>query len=183
MVILILTFNSWGFDGLLEDGWKNIKPLRTNMTMAEKILGSPKASKDSYYNYETSDFFIQINYSTASCKESNYEKGNYDIPLDTVISYRVVLTKDIKLKDLKFQREKYERQISPEQNKLIYYINRNDAIMIKVSIVDDVEYVGQIIFDPSPADKKKFECKKPEAATEKPQESKTVEKRKCGKPK
>ena len=182
-MMAVLAFSCFGFDDTIENGWKSIKLLKTDRKTVEKILGSPKASRGNAYNYKATDFFIQIRYSTGNCNENNYEKGNYDVPADTVISYQVVLNQDLKLEDLKFQREKYERQVSPEQSKLIYYINKSDAILIAVSLVDGIEYVGQIYFDPSPADRKMFECKKPETATDKTLESKTVKSRNCKKPK
>lgn len=183
IVFFAVALNSFGLDDSIENGWKGIKPLKTDKVTVEKILGKPTASMDGFYNYDLPDAFVHINYTNEPCQKAYHGRGKYDVLEDTVLDYQITLQQDVKLKDLKFQREKYERQIDPEQNKLIYYINRDDAILIKVSIVDNIEYVGQIIFDPSPADKKKFACKKPEAANNTPQKSKTVETPNCKKPK
>ena len=182
IVFFALAFNSFGFDDSIEDGWKGIKLFRTNMATVEKILGEPKASIDNAYNYETDEFFIQVRYSSALCGAGRYGGGNYDVPLDTVTSYDVILDNPIKLADFKFKREKYKRQPDSERSNLIYYNNSEDAILIRVLVIDGVEQVIEITFYPSPADKKKFECRKPEAAVDKTSESKTVKTRECKKP-
>jgi len=176
-IVLIMAFNSLVFCDSIEDGWKGIKTLKTNRKTAEKVLGTPKKiTQSGYFNYETDDFFAQVNYSDPPCEKSSYGRGDYNVPGETVLEYNVILYTQVKLSDFKFKREKYERQIDSERNSLIYYDNSEDAILISVGIIDGVEYVGRIRFYPSPADKKKFECKNSEAAIVKTiEESKSIE--------
>lgn len=182
MLTFALFSNTLANSDFIEDGWKGIKLFKTHITTVEKILGQPKASRDNAYNYETNEFFIQVKYSNALCSEGRYGGGEYDVPLDTVISYRVIPNKETKLKALKFQREKYERQVDSEQNSLVHYINKSNAIMIMVIIVNGTEYLTEIDYDPSPTDRKNFECKKPEVTTDKTQKSKPIENQNCKKP-
>lgn len=163
--ILVLAFNSLVLGSSIEDGWKGIKPLKTDRKTAEKVLGMPeKVTKFGYFNYRTAEFFVHMNYSTAACQESEYNRGKYNVPDGTVLSYSVILTKGIKLNDFKFKREKYTKEIDSEAFGSAYYTNGEDSVMLGVYTVNGVEYVGRIWFSPSLADTKKFECKKSESA-------------------
>lgn len=169
LVILILTFNSLAFDNFVEDGWKGIKPLKTSRGIAEKVLGThQKVTKFGLFNYVTADFFAQADYSDFPCEESSYGRGDYNVSPETVLNYKVIFYKQMKLNDLKFQRKKYRREEDSEMTGLVYYINADDAVIISVRTKNGVEYVAEIRFDPTPADKKKFECKNSELAIIKP---------------
>lgn len=182
LVVLTITFNAFGQDDFIENGWKAMKLFRTRMTTVEKVLGQPKDSDGRAYNYRTDEFFVQVRYSSALCGEGRFGGGEYEIPLDTVIYYHIIPTKELKLQDLKFRREKYERQVDNENKKLIYYINRELAIMILAGLEDGIEYVGQIYFEPSPKDEEKYKCRRYKSAVEKEQESKPAKKTDCEKP-
>lgn len=183
LIILLLTFDSFGQDVFIEDGWKGIKPLRTDRAAVEKVVGKPKASLDGYYNYETDDFFIQVNYSTAPCWESDYNRGKYNVPEDTVLSYHVILNEGIKLSEFKFKRENYRKEEDDHRRDIFYYVSSEDAIMLGIGVIDGIEYVGRLRFYPTPNDEKKFECKKAKAAIGNEQPQKAGGNQACEKPK
>lgn len=182
ILILILTFHCFGQDDSIENGWKGIKTLKTDKATVEKIVGLPEASKDGYYNYDTKDFFMQVNYSSAPCQKSDYNRGKFNIPENTVLWYHVLFKKETKFADLKLKREQYERQIDRENNSLVYYTNRSEGILISVVIFDGIEHIPEIQFDPTPSDEKKFSCNDLPLRIEKPEESKPAKKSDCDKP-
>ena len=184
LVVLAVAANCFGVDNFIEEGWKGIKPLKTDQATVEKIIGKPeKITRAGYYNYKTDEFFMHVNYSTAPCEKSDYNRGKFNIPENTVLGYNVILSEGIKLSEFKFQREKYTKQADSERSNAFYYINFEDAIHLGVIVVNGTEYVWSIWFYPSEKDEKKFECKKPEATTVKFQESKQVKTPGCKKPK
>jgi len=181
LIVFISTFNCFGQDDFIENGLKGIKPLKTAKVTVERILeNAKKTTKFGRYNYETDKFLFNVEYSDSLCSD---EGGRFDVTLNTVLKYRVVFLKDLNLKDLRFQRDKYIRQLDREYNQRIYYFNRETGITIITAINDGIEYVGQILFDPSQEDKKKYACNIVKSPEDKPQESKPAKKADCIKPK
>ena len=157
-------------DNSIEDGWKGIKPFRTGKATVKKILDSAeKVIKAGYTNYDTGEFFMQITYSNASCKDNAVKPGKFNVPENTVLNYDLVFNiKAIVLSDFKFQREKYRRETDSKNSEFAYYINDDDGIKLYVRVFKGAEYVGRVEFFVSEKDKKKFECKNSEPVIVKP---------------
>src|SRR5258708_21936317 len=95
---LLLVF-AIGCDSI-EEGWKTIRPLSTTKDSVQKLLGNPEIDENGYYGYVTEDAYVQINYSSAPCKDNQYKRGIFNVPTDTVISYTVNIKKAIQLSEL-----------------------------------------------------------------------------------
>ncbi|MCY7348151.1 MAG: hypothetical protein LH614_18315, partial [Pyrinomonadaceae bacterium] len=102
VLILIIFLNIIGFSQTVEDGWKGIKPLKTDKTAVDKILGKPEMDDNNYQRYSTDEAFVRVNYSTVPCKDNQYKRGEYNIAKDLVWDYYVVLDNIVKLSDFKY---------------------------------------------------------------------------------
>ncbi len=58
ILIVLLLVNSFGFCDTIENGWKGIKPLKTNKVSVNKLLGTPEI--DDVGNRNTR--FIQLKF-------------------------------------------------------------------------------------------------------------------------
>lgn len=159
ILIFIMMFNSITLCNPVEDGWKGIKPLKTNKAVVEKLLGKPtKIDDNDYYFYSTEDGLINVNYSISPCTANSYERGHFNIPQNTVLSYYIIIYKELKLKDLDFKREKYRRVDDYHLMDVADYINSDDGIVIEVKKVDEIEYVSKIYFYPDKLNKENLKC-------------------------
>lgn len=142
----------------IENGWKDIKPLLTNRTAVEKLLGNPRVDDNGYYGYSSNETFIQVNYSTKPCAGDQYNRGRYIISKDTVLDYTVTLKIPIRLSELNFNRELFTKDTGDHLSNVFYLNNRDAGIMITVFTQLDAEYVGSIQFRPTKSDAEKFKC-------------------------
>lgn len=141
----------------IEDGWKDIKPLRTKKVEVEKLLGKPEVDENGYHRYRTAEAFIRVNYSTMPCVDNQYKRGNFNVPEDTVLDYSVRPQKLTLLSDLNFKKEQYYMDISDHTNSVLY-VNDEDGVMIGVQSQEDTEYLTSFDFKPSKTDAQKFKC-------------------------
>jgi hypothetical protein len=159
-LILLLSIGSIQCD--VQDGWKDLRPLVTSRPEAEKKIGSFRtgaANKD-YYDYETEDAFVQINYSTVPCSEDRLSRGQYSVPTNTILDYWVVPKKKIKLTQLRFDRTKFERVTGHVLN-AAHYENTNDGIDISVTVeIDGTETLAKIRYTPPRSLARKYSCEK-----------------------
>ncbi len=137
--VLILLLNSVVLCQTIEDGWKGIKPLETNKTKVDKLLGKPEIDDNGYYNYRTDEAFIQVNYSENPCSKDNYGRGKYTVAKDTVLSYWVHLKEGIKLSEFNFDREKYYKDTSGDLKSSYDFYNDEDGIGIDIGIQGSTE--------------------------------------------
>lgn len=143
----------------IENGWKKIKPLQTERTVAERVLGSGAADDNSYYMYPTEDAYVQVNYSTAPCKANRYERGKFNVPYNTVLDYSVMFKNPPLLSEIRFNREKYVKDTSGDLLDVAAYRNNEDGVDIAVAIEGNREIVHKIYFRPTRKDSEKFVCK------------------------
>lgn len=143
----------------IEEGWKGIRPFKTNRTTVDKILGKPEESSPGYFNYRAPDSFVHMTYSTGACLEDQLGRGEYNVPKDTVLRYNVHIKKAFKLADLRFNVERYKKSADPELLERSYYYNDVDGVEISTIKADGIEYVARISFELSKAEKKSLECK------------------------
>ena len=160
ILILMLFLNSFILCNPIESGWKGIRPLKTDKTTVDKLLGTPEVDDNGYQRYSTNEVFVRVNYSTAPCKDDKMGRGEYNVAKDTVLDYYVNIKKAVKLSEIKFDREKYITEKDEHMEEAVHYINMENGIRISTHIQEGVEYVGQItFFSPNKQDAKAFRCK------------------------
>ena len=142
----------------VEDGWKGIRPLRTNFDQVSKSLGKGKTDSDGNFNFVTEDASIHAIFSSAPCTEAGFGRGDYNVPERTILNYVVHMKKLVKFTDLDLDRENYVRDASGDVINSFTYVNKKDGVWISVRIRDDIEYVGTIYYWPTEKDKEKFKC-------------------------
>ena len=146
----------------LENGWKDIKPLHSNKGEVEKIFGEPKIVGNNSYRYTTDDAYVEVKYATAPCKESQYGRGVFRVPENTVLEYHVYFKEFPefpRLSDIKLDKRKYEKDTSGDAPFIYSYWNRDGGIRLSVNFKGDVDRVQGIAFSPSKIDEEKFACK------------------------
>lgn len=156
----LILLNFFSLCDPVEKGWKNIKPFSADKSSVDKLLGDPKIDDNGYFGYSTDEAFIQVNYSTAPCTENQYGRGKYDVPEGTVLRYWVNLRKPLKLSEVKFERQNYERDTSGHGKDNVTYISRELGVIIDVGIQEGVEYIGKIEYRPGSNEEDKHKCKK-----------------------
>ena len=112
--------------------WNGIVPLKSTRADVEKILGSPTPDSVARHaaDYKTKDGKVFILYSTGPC---NIKPSNgWDVPELTVIEIGFYPDVAPKLRDLKFDWEKFEKQPDPEILNVTYYTNETDGIVLTV---------------------------------------------------
>ena len=146
----------------IENGWKGIKPLHTNRIVVEKILGPAKVNDSGYYyyDYNTEDAYIQVNYSTAPCQDDKYKRGKFNVAENTVLDYSVILKNAVRITDFEFDKKKYYKETGGDVLNLATYRNYEDGVAIGVTLKKHDEIVNPIRFQPAKNDATKFACKK-----------------------
>lgn len=142
----------------IEDGWKNIKPLHTNRSMVDKLLGASKESPPLDTIYRNDEAFVRITYTVEPCTEDNFRRGKFNVPKGTVLEYYLRIKKDIKLGDFDYKREKYKKDTSGDIVNIVQYRNVEDGITLDAYIQQGVEYLSAIRIGPSKKDAEKFKC-------------------------
>jgi hypothetical protein len=129
----------------LESSWKNIKVFKTTRDEVEKLLGKP-VDRDGKISYETADALIYIYYSGAPCGNSDIYGQGYNIPKDTVFSYRVILRKEVKVSELEWDENSYQQE-QDEQHlpEYAYYYNAKAGIYITTVKTDLQDNTYQIV--------------------------------------
>jgi hypothetical protein len=161
ILILILFLISTVSCQTIEDGWKGIQPLKTQKSSIEHLLGEGEKTKDGFYVYETSDFRIVMNYSTASCEANELARGKYNVPKDFVLNYIVYIKKPVEISKLKFDRHNYHRDQKGDTENSVLYLNKDESIIIGSNFQQETEYGGTIYYKPRKVDIEKFKCNEP----------------------
>jgi hypothetical protein len=159
IILLLLSLNLATFGQSIENGWKGIRPLQTNKTTVDRILGTPEIEDDGYHGYKTAEAFIRVNYSSSPCESNPAGRGKYAIPTNTVLDYDVILNKEIRLSEFRFNRQKYRRIADGDVINFVYYYDEEDGIMLTARIQEETEYVRKIDFRPASSEIEKYKCK------------------------
>jgi len=155
LAFLVITLSSLN-NCTIETGWKGIKPLKTNRAQVEGFLKNP-TKNGSQISYDTDDALVHVTYSTAPC--SDIGSGAFKVEQDTVIDYQVVLTKDVKISELKWKKNLYKRLNDPEVRQFVDYINAQDGIIVNAVKLDDgSEKVRIIKYYPDQDSKSSLKC-------------------------
>lgn len=157
IIILGVILMLFGFCPL-ENGWKGIKLFQINRVEVEKILGQPMR-EGGYTFYKKDKALIRILYSDAPCSYSEKLQGIYNVPKDTVIKYSVILEEGIKLSELEWEKDLYDKFEDPHIIGNISYGNLRDGITFTTYVAEGgVEKVGSIDFDPTKEMVTKYAC-------------------------
>jgi hypothetical protein len=118
--------------------WRTIVPVKSTRTDVERLLGPRERSYGLIYELETGN--LSIEYSTGLCGGDKREGWN--VPEDTVISYKFSAKVKQRLADLKLDGEKFKKVKDTHVGVVDYYINDEEGIMYQVQDgeVDYVEY-------------------------------------------
>lgn len=160
ILFIVLLIKLITFCDTVENGWKGIKPGRSNLEEVTKILGIGRIDGDGFYHFETEDALIYMNFSTEPCVVANYGRGQYNVPEKTVLTYSVIPKRQMKLSTLKLDSETYRRDTSGDVIDTAAYISNKKGIWIDVGIRNGVEYVGRISYRASESDMETFKCPK-----------------------
>ena len=158
-IATVYLFSSLLFDGELEKGWKGLRVLESNRSDVERLLGRKPAASDKVEDhYVIEDVSILLLYSKGPCVD-NTLTGGYNTKAGTVLEYEVVPVKDtLYLKDLKFNRELYERWQNNHVIGLVEYHNRQHGIRIITFMEKQGEVVRTIKFNPTEKQISEFRC-------------------------
>ena len=145
-------------DCSIENGWKGISVLHTTRDEVEKILGKP-TDEDGEVNYRTDDALIHITYSNLPCSNTKKYQGSYKVIQNTVLQYRVIVKKELKLSEFKWQKDLYDRYEEPHVLGYTTYGNFKDGIRIRTEkLKNEDEMVILIAFEPTKEQNAKFLC-------------------------
>ena len=142
----------------LENGWLGILPLVSTREDVEKKLGKPEIDNNGYHGFVHDGTFIQVNYAVGPCQPDRRGRGSLNVPKDTVLGYHVWFKQGLKLSDLKWSKDRYQKQVDSHAWNQVIYVNYKEGISIKVGLRDDGEYVANIVFTPSETLRKKSQC-------------------------
>ena len=145
----------------LESGWKGIRVFETTRTEVERILGSPTESDDVEARYESKEAIVSVLYSAEPCSAPKTLTGGFKVRQDTVLEYDVVPKGDLRLKDLDWDKQLYERHAELHVVNMAGYYNRRDGIRLtsKTQGADKTEFVTSIYFERTPEQESRFGCK------------------------
>lgn len=130
--------------------WEKIIPLITKKAEVEKYLGKPLSEDENVSAiYDTKFERITVWYNGA--KEPDGLVCNWNISLDTVISYRISLTERMPISKFKYDLSKFER--TPNDDGRLIYTNLQKGISFAVDKTKDgEEEIALIQYTPSQAD-------------------------------
>jgi hypothetical protein len=166
IVIFLLAFSTVSPAQMLEDGWLGIRPLISTRDDVEKKLGRPEIDENGYHGFRHDGTFIQVDYAVGPCQPDRRGRGSLNVPKDTVLRYHVWFKQGLKLSDLKWSKDRYQKEVDPHAWNQVIYVDYKEGISIKVGLRDDGEYVANIVFTPSEALRTKFECPDPMGNTQ-----------------
>ena len=163
MGIYVLTFfiifNSFWFASDVEDGWKGIKSLTTKKFNVDKLFGPSKMDTNGYHMYSTKEAFVEVNFSTTPCVENKYKRGVYVVPENTVLGYRVMFKNAVVLENLRFERNRYVREVDVHVPSHITYSDYDSGITIHVWFeVNGTGIVKELQYSPPKDSAAKLTC-------------------------
>ena len=158
-VLLLLAFALPSWSESLEDGWKGIQVFQSHRADVERAFVKPIEGDALEARYETKDALIHVLYAAGPCTALKTLTGRYNVPAGTVIEYDVVPKGDLRLKDLGWKRELYERRPDPHVVNMAQYDNRRTGIWLTTRTESDkIEIVSSIYFERTTELSSRFGC-------------------------
>lgn len=144
----------------IDNGWMGIKVLSTNKTSVDKLFETFDVDRSTGdVGYSTDDAYLRVTYAAAPCTEAPFGRGEFRVPENTVIFYRIRMKRAIKLSEFKFAKEKYKRQTHDHAQNLATYYSEELGIQIVAQLRDGVEYLASIEYRPGKEIMEKLKCK------------------------
>ena len=141
IVIFTLGISSLCFGQKFEDGWKQIKPLKSDRSFVDNVLGVAELDQnDGFYRYVTPDSVIRVAYSIGPCLEDNSYPGNnrgeYDVAEWTVLHYEIFFRNPVPIKEFSVNLKRYELVRIQVGTSLYYseYVSKNRSLTEKSGI-------------------------------------------------
>lgn len=157
-LIALLTSTHFAQDFLVSEGWKGLKPFQSTKVQVEKIFGDP-AVEDIETIYRNSDAILILTYSGKPCSEAGGPPSRFNLPENTVINYRVNLKSVIDLRQLSFEKDKYERIEDPHLKGEFIYSSSALGITFRTILADDgTERVTSIRYVVPPKFLERYKC-------------------------
>lgn len=131
--------------------WKGLVPLHSNRLDVERVLGLPLRSYGQLYLYENESERVSVWYSSGKC---NRGADSWRVPVNTLTRLEVFPAKSSTLRDLLFDRSRFERRKWNRPSDWVTYSNDGDGISIEVTdIGGDLEELRSIVYRPKLTDK------------------------------
>jgi len=98
----------------VEDGWNGILPFKSTQADVERLFGPGKRTKhESHFQFEYLNQVgrLRVDYSGEPCGPLADSPSRFDLPFGTILRYEVRLNDPVPLKDLSFDKNRFERTI------------------------------------------------------------------------
>jgi len=160
LTILLSMFFLWTCCDPIEKGYKGIKPFQTSKPEVDKILGKSGLDASGFERYATPDAEIVVTYSKTPCVPDPPRSGGFNVPPNTVLSYRVMPKGEAEISQFNFDRNKFQRVVSNPRLTYASYVNEDETIGINFIIQSSgKEVVYEINYRGSQKERDKFACK------------------------
>ena len=136
--------------------WRELTPLQSKRKDVEKLLGLARDSVGKTVIYDADAEKVHVWYSEGACKRS--ERGQWNVPIGTVLQIRVYPTATILLRDFQFDMNKYTRIPDPSIANWTFYRDQDDGVMVQTELENGCEEVRVITYEPKKADSE-LRCK------------------------
>ena len=163
----------------VENGWQGLIPIQSTKANVEKLFGKGIQMKSQVFyqfQHDTKDAIISVGYAIP-CGENPHLLSRFDVPPNTLIRYRVELKQPIPITDLKFNKNRFERNVSTYRNeatpgRFSYKQFREELdklpnessgaleIAFWGEIIGNIDYVRFFEYDPTFDDFDKYRCEK-----------------------
>jgi len=150
----------------IENGWKGVKPLKTSKAEVDKILGKSGEDASGFHRYMVPEAEIVVDYSKEPCSLAPQGRGGYTVPVNTVLSYTVLLKAKPKVSDFEFNPKNSHRVSSEHLLNYASYVNDDDTVEINVMTeAGSEEFVYEIVYRGKNSDLERLRCKETSSAS------------------
>lgn len=145
----------------IEGGWLGIKVFETSREEVEKRLGKPTEEDSGLVRYETNDALFRFYYSAEPCSDSETLTGGFNVKKGIVLQYSVVPKNELRIDELDWKAENYNRIEDQHTRNFVHYFNRRDGIDVEASKTgkEKHEIVTTIDFRRTTEQTAKYGCK------------------------
>jgi hypothetical protein len=117
-------------------GWRGIVPLHSTRADVEHILSLPSDSNKVMAYYYLEDETVTIQYTTGGCEEGN----EWNVSPGTVLTIAIQPKVKPKLSELQIDLTKFNKEINPHIDDIVYYVNKEDGIGIESRSSEELVY-------------------------------------------
>jgi hypothetical protein len=158
-VILFLVIESNCQSAKIEDGWKGLRGLSTGKDRVDRKLGKPTPVDDKIWTvYSLPEAQVAVIYSSKPCCVAPGEKGDFEVPENTILEYIVSPKQRILLKELNWTPQRYKQILGAREPDIKNYENARDAVLITTSTDNGIETVASFTFTATVSERDKKLC-------------------------